>query len=120
VEDLTAIRELLKLMPFLSEAQPPSALDAALGLFNDRVLLTGWAAATSAPARGQIEYYAHTLRHIHPHIDGQTLIEMGMRPGPQFGVILSELRNAWLDGRVSDEAGERALLDKLLAAYQKE
>jgi tRNA nucleotidyltransferase (CCA-adding enzyme) len=120
VEDLAATRDMLKLLASLSEPQRPSALNTALYLFNDRVLLAGWAAAPSEVARSHIERYATTLRHIQPRTDGQALIEIGLKPGPQFGAILGELRNAWLDGRVTDEAGERALLDTLLTSKQTE
>jgi len=120
VEDLAAARDLLKLMPFLSEGHLPSELDAALRPFNDRVLLIGWAAAPSAAARAHIEHYARTLRNIQPHLDGRALIEMGLKPGPQFGAILNQLRAARLDGQVSDEAGERALLDRILKSRPEE
>jgi tRNA nucleotidyltransferase (CCA-adding enzyme) len=120
VEDLQAIRELFGLLPALNRERQPSSLDATLSPFNDRVLLTGWAAALTATARAQIEQYACELRHVQPTIDGQTLIDMGLRPGPEFGSILGGIRNAWLDGHVSDEAGERALLDTLLQSLQRE
>jgi tRNA nucleotidyltransferase (CCA-adding enzyme) len=120
VEDLSAARDLLELMPFLGEPQRPSALDAALRPFNDRVLLVGWAAAPSAPTRQQIAHYARVLRHVHPLHDGEALKELGLQPGPQFGAILRALRAACLDGRVRDEAGERTLIDDLLKSHETE
>jgi tRNA nucleotidyltransferase (CCA-adding enzyme) len=119
VEDLAAARNLLKMLPFLSEPKQPSELDAALYPYSDRVLLIGWVAAQTALARAQIESYARTLRHVQPNVDGQVLIETGLQPGPQFGLILKELRTAWLDGHVSDEAGEQVLLDELLKAHRE-
>ena len=51
---------------------------------------------------------------------GEALKRLGLKPGPQFGVILRSLRDAWLDGRVRDEAGEQALLDDLLKSQVTE
>jgi hypothetical protein len=48
-------------------------------------------------------------------LKGRDLIEMGMSPGPEIGSLLDKLMSARLDGEISDEAGERALVAQVLA-----
>jgi hypothetical protein len=47
-------------------------------------------------------------------VTGDTLREMGLKPGPQFGFWLEKLLAARLDGEVGSEAEELALLHQLL------
>lgn len=47
---------------------------------------------------------------------GHDLLAAGLSPGPAIGRILLQLRIAWYDGDVNSEAGERALLNRLVAA----
>ena len=47
-------------------------------------------------------------------VTGHDLREMGLKSGPQFGILLEKLLAARLDGAVSSEAEELALLEKLL------
>lgn len=93
----------------------PSEIFDLLHGFEDSVLLTAWAAASSACARRQIAEYAGTLRHIAPYTDGNFLIKAGLKPGPIFAAILTRLRQAWLDGEISSKDEEQHLLDLLIA-----
>ena len=81
---------------------PPLALYAASLCGIDEILREG------------IEQYLSTWRNIHPAISGDDLKERGLRPSPQYKEILSQLRDAWLDGVVSNEKEELVLLEKLL------
>jgi tRNA nucleotidyltransferase (CCA-adding enzyme) len=47
-------------------------------------------------------------------VTGNTLRKMGLKPGPQFALILDRLLAARLDGEVVDEAGEKELLASML------
>ena len=47
-------------------------------------------------------------------VTGDTLREMGLKPGPEFAIILDRLLAARLDGEVVDEAGEQKLLNEML------
>jgi len=58
--------------------------------------------------------YLTTWRNVKPFTTGYTLQQRGLEPGPQFKVILSRLRAAWLDGEVQTEEEENAMLDSLL------
>ena len=46
---------------------------------------------------------------------GHDLLAAGLSPGPAIARILLQLRIAWYDGDVNSEAGERALLNRLVA-----
>ena len=48
------------------------------------------------------------------NLNGSDLLVMGMPAGPEVGRVLRELREAKLDGRVSSEADERRLVQRIL------
>jgi hypothetical protein len=51
---------------------------------------------------------------VEAELTGDDLKALGLKPGPLFGRLLSELRDAWLDGKVKTREEEEALLAKLL------
>ncbi|PWH17180.1 MAG: hypothetical protein DDG60_02755 [Anaerolineae bacterium] len=59
------------------------------------------------------EYVLH-WQTIRPRTNGQTLKALGLPPGPAYQRILWELRAAWLDGKITNEAQETHLLRNLL------
>lgn len=61
-----------------------------------------------------LERYVLHWQNIHPKTDGEALKALGLPPGPRYQQILWQLRAAWLDGEVTSEAEERALLQKLV------
>jgi tRNA nucleotidyltransferase (CCA-adding enzyme) len=73
-------------------------------------LIAAWVAH---PAwRSAIERYGTEWRALHPRTTGADLIARGLRPGPQFGRLLSGLRAAVLDGEVTGPEAERDWLDR--------
>ncbi len=58
--------------------------------------------------------YISKWRYIKPHTTGNDLKALGIEPGPRYAVILRQLRNAWLDGKVKTEEEESVLLNTLL------
>ena len=52
------------------------------------------------------------------HTTGDDLRELGLRPSPAYGRILTTLRDAWLDGKVQSRAEEKALLNKLVSEIE--
>ena len=116
---LTLLRNLHELKPHLPRlAQPdlpPSEiyrilLDASDG---SRFLLP--IITASAEVAGHIQRYEQTLRFVRPFTDGRDLKRMGLAPGPLYRQVLDAARSAWLDGRISSEAEERALVADLAA-----
>ncbi len=61
-----------------------------------------------APIPAYIELYLSILRHIKTDINGDYLRQLGMKPGPRFGVILADLRAARLDRLVGSPEEEAA------------
>ncbi|MDK2981967.1 MAG: hypothetical protein PWQ55_2314 [Chloroflexota bacterium] len=78
------------------------------------VLYALWLHNKLTHQRNLIEKYAVEWRHVKPLTDGKKLMKMGVPASPRIGEILDELRAAWIDGRVSSEAEEEALLQTIL------
>ena len=53
-------------------------------------------------------------RQIQPMTHGGSLQKLGIPPGPIYRQLLERLRAAWLDGKVTNEVEEQALLRELL------
>ncbi|MCL5429149.1 MAG: hypothetical protein M1347_05010 [Chloroflexi bacterium] len=65
----------------------------------------------------RLKLYVRKWRHVQPHTDGSTLRKLGLKPGPSYKRILSQLRAAWLDGKISTAKQEQTLLKKLLDGH---
>jgi len=59
-----------------------------------------------------ISNYITTLQFIRPELSGDDLIALGLDPGPEFKIILNQLKNARLDGEVKDRDDELRLVKK--------
>ena len=55
---------------------------------------------------------------VEPATTGDDLRELGLKPSPAYGQILTALRDAWLDGEVESVEDEKKLLAELLAEIQ--
>jgi poly(A) polymerase len=112
---LVAHQDDLRAAPEFSLAQLKRALshpyaDDQLKLLHVRLLADG---ADLHPVLFCQEYLANTpLSEINPPplIDGGDLIQLGLKPGPQFKTLLDEIRDAQLNGEITtkDEALEMA------------
>ncbi len=108
-------RELMAAMPKLEEAGArPSELSRLLDKYLDETLIAVWAASDERIVRERIAKYADRWRRMKPITDGRALKAMGLAPGPKFKRILNRLRDAWIDGEVTNEDEEKALLEALL------
>ena len=62
----------------------------------------------------KINFYLEELKSKKPKLGGDFLLELGLKRGPLFGQLLSELQNAVLDGLVSSRSEEEAfILEKI-------
>jgi tRNA nucleotidyltransferase (CCA-adding enzyme) len=52
---------------------------------------------------------------VSPDLTGDDLLAMGVPSGPKVGEALRELTSAKLDGLVSNEEGERALVNQIIS-----
>ncbi len=92
----------------------PSEVVQLMRPFPVRVLLVGRILLEGCPAAQLIERYLQEWREVKTAVTGDTLKAMGLKSGPQFGILLEKLLAARLDGAVSSEVEEMALLEKLL------
>ena len=108
--------ELRQLEPGLAD---PSLLDSQLvEMVEDYAedSLIAVAKVTGSPmAAERLGRYLEELRHLAPVLDGRDLRALGVQEGPVMGRVLKELKNAKLDGRVSDADDERRLALEFLA-----
>jgi len=62
--------------------------------------------AKSPTLRQNLGLYLDRLRHIRSSVDGNELLKLGVREGPQLGIILKKLLAARLDGTVKSKSDE--------------
>ncbi|MDX1688934.1 MAG: hypothetical protein R3248_13210, partial [Candidatus Promineifilaceae bacterium] len=94
----------------------PSQVEKTVRPFEQRprIQLAARAVLGDDPAGELLDRYRVEWRHVETVLDGNDLREMGLDPGPQYAVLLDRLLAARLDGEVSTEGEERALLEKLV------
>ncbi len=99
----------------LELAHDPSKLVRCLERLPEAALAATWLALEGEPTpRHAIERYLKEWRWVRPSVDGNRLHQMGLPPGPAYGRILNQLRDAWLDGEISDPEAEADLLSQLV------
>jgi len=92
----------------------PSQISIELGKIPIFGVYTLYCLTVDEGLKQKIYDYVVKWRKIEPHADGNTLREKGVPPGPQYAEILSLLREAWIDGKISTESEEMTFLDNLL------
>ena len=93
-----------------------SHLYRKLAEFQIELILFMMAAAKSESVRKAISHYCVHLRFIRPLLKGRDLKALGLPPGPRYRIILDELLNARLNGRVESREEETALARQLIGA----
>ena len=91
----------------------PSDIVRLLDDMTEIALLTAWIIVDDR-RQSRIERYLHEWRHLAPRTNGYTLREMGLPTGPRYRIILDRLRDACLNGEITDDASEQALLHQLI------
>ena len=110
---ITQTRALWQLLPTL-DGQRPSQVTQQLENFHTIPMRAVFSACKQAESRQILELYEHEYRHVRPFTTGNDLRALGLPPSPQYEVILSSLKNAWLDGEIQSEGEEKVLLQTLL------
>ena len=67
--------------------------------------------------RRLLQDYALLWKNIQPETNGETLLKLGIPPGPAYHHILNTLRSAWLDGKINTSQEEKAMLQDLIRQY---
>ncbi len=86
----------------------------ALDEYDPFVIYINTLFTSDIECRTRMEKYLNSLRTVHPITTGDDLKRRGIPPSPLYRQILRELRNAWLEGRVTNASQEVDLLDELL------
>ena len=115
VIDLEQVMALRDQQALIGNAPSASALYHQLDYFGDRALQAATAAIDDERARANIERYRRELREMKLSIDGTRLKMLGLPEGPEIGRILTQLRDAVLDGAVSGPQQEEAYARTLIA-----
>lgn len=115
-DEVHGLVNLLGRLEALPADPPPSAVEQALRPFapHPRILLAARAAVAGSPLAALLDSYQRDWRHVETVLDGNDLRALGLKPGPHYAFLLDQLLAARLDGRVTTEAEERALLAALL------
>ena len=72
------------------------------------------APASTEVAKQQLVAYLNTYRWMQPRLSGHDLHAMGLTPGPRFRQVLDRLLEARLNGEVTTDTEERALVQRLI------
>ncbi len=113
-DDLLLLPELHNALRQIRRANTPSHIYRLLEYYPARLLAVAWVASRRSEVRTRLLRFQTEYRHVKIAMTGDDLKEMGLRPGPLFGHLLGELRDAHLDGRVTSREEEEALLQRLL------
>ena len=87
----------------------PSDFMDVLALFEPAALEALYLTGDATEARA-IASYLGTWRHVQPELNGNDLLEMGLRQGPLIGKFLDQLRKARLDNLVLNRDDEVQLV----------
>lgn len=112
-EEILAACHLWRDLPSLAGASPSRIVKRLEGR-PPLALYTAYLACDPETLREILQTYVSRWQHITPTIDGHDLRARGLPAGPVYRHILTRLRDAWLDGEISDVQQEAAFLDKLL------
>ncbi len=92
----------------------PSVVAARLDGVSSLALYSASLAASDPGARELLQTYVTCWQDLRPTINGNDLRARGLPPGPVYAHLLNALRNAWLDGVVTNEAQEAEYLEQLI------
>jgi tRNA nucleotidyltransferase (CCA-adding enzyme) len=105
-------------------AVKPSAIYRVLSTLPNEALVLAFAKALARERRAggsrlsrRLNRFVTRDRHVTTTINGDSLKELGLRPGPQFRTILDQLLDERLDGRISTAGEERERACALVKQY---
>ena len=114
IEYILAASKLYHDLPGLAPLAPSRIVER----LEDVPLISVYAAclaASEVEPCDLLSTYITRWRKIQPSITGGDLKRMGLHPGPAYKRILSSLRGAWLDGKISTVNQEQSMLEQLLS-----
>ncbi|MAS36122.1 MAG: hypothetical protein CL610_19100 [Anaerolineaceae bacterium] len=115
IDSLLAAARLVQQINGLGETDlTPSQIADYLDHMTEMALLTAWQLTDNSLIQARITQYMEAWRHIQPRTTGHDLRNLGLKPGPCYGIILQKLRTARLDGVIQTDEQENRLLNQLI------
>jgi tRNA nucleotidyltransferase (CCA-adding enzyme) len=108
LRDTQAIKD--KIREISVDGLAPSFIHSILHGYCSTALTASSLATDSTVATEHIELYLNVLRYIHPSLTGEDVKRLGVPSGPQISEILRKLREARLDGRVTNKKDEEEIV----------
>ncbi len=118
-EDLLLLADLQQQLGTLASVDLTSQVYHTLQPYPSRVLAAVWIGTDSALIRERLLRYQTEWRLVEPELTGEDLKQMGLRPGPLFGDLLSTLRDARLNGEVTTRADELRFVRAAMASQDR-
>lgn len=118
-DDLLLVEGLRQKLSKLTETNQISEVYDILQAYPARVLAVNWIAADNESIPDRLYRYRTEWRLVEPEISGEELKSMGLEPGPLFGELLRNLRDARLNGVVATKEEEEALVRQILASREQ-
>jgi tRNA nucleotidyltransferase (CCA-adding enzyme) len=116
-EDLAQCQRALQIVQALPADARASEVERALRPFRPRALLVVRILMGTEGEADVLERYYKVWRWVKTAVTGDDIRALGLKPGPYYTTILDQILAARLDGEVTNEAEEKALLSKLAAPY---
>ena len=113
VRDTIALRE--KESSITGRSVMPSAVCSALNGLDPEAMAASARFSDDPQVAATLRRYLDDWRLVSPDLTGDDLLAMGVPSGPKVGEALRELTSAKLDGLVSNEEGERALVNQIIS-----
>ena len=115
------IRQASELREKLSDLNglPASEATAILSRISNLAIYSVYLNEKKPKLKGILSHYLSSWQHVESNITGKHLQKKGLAPGPRYAEILSELRNAWLDGKITSKTEEKEYLNDLLRAGEE-
>jgi tRNA nucleotidyltransferase (CCA-adding enzyme) len=116
-EDMAQCQRALQIVHDLPDDVRVSEVEKLLRPFRPRALLVTRILIGNNEKAHLLEHYYKEWRWVKTVVTGDDLRASGLKPGPYYAIILDQILAARLDGEITNEAEERALLTDLAQAY---
>jgi len=113
VRNIHAARRLWQERQYLTGSAPSLVVERLENL-PELALQAVYIASDEPDVKDALLAYQTRWRMVMPTISGHDLRSSGLPPGPIYKEVLKSLRDAWLNGRVSNAQEESALLRELV------
>ena len=107
-----------KLQSLANPELPPSSIYYLLHGYSSPAIIVNSLACDLPAARRHIHLFLNKLRYIKPALTGEDLKRMGITPGPDIRLILRQIHEASLDGKITTKQDEESLVNTWLKATE--